>query len=244
VTPQQDGIGWFSAGVTSAVAIKLALDSGKTMRIIYFDTGWAHPDNERFIKDCEKWYGQEIITRRSKKYSSVEDVIRKRRFINGPTGALCTAELKKNVRFEIEKEAPYDFQVFGFEYSPREIKRAERFTEQYPDAKPIFPLIEKQVTKANALYMLGEAGIEVPAVYKLGFHNNNCLPCVKSGMGAMNLVRKHFPERFQLMSELEQYVGRSCIKGTFLKDLDPEAGYYPREITPECGIYCPVEDSE
>ena len=55
--------------------------------------------------------------------------------------------MKKRVRQRLEKEMDYDAQVFGFEYSKKEVNRAIRFKEQYPDAKPIFPLIEKKLTK-------------------------------------------------------------------------------------------------
>ena len=78
------------------------------------------------------------------------DVISKRRYVNGPSGALCTFELKKSVRQRLEKEIDYDGQIFGFEYSKKEINRAIRFKEQYPDAKPIFPLIEHKLNKKEA----------------------------------------------------------------------------------------------
>lgn len=55
-------IGWFSCGVTSAVACKLAIDmyGPDAVDLWYIETGLSHPDNDRFISDCEKWYGKEI----------------------------------------------------------------------------------------------------------------------------------------------------------------------------------------
>ena len=48
-------LGWFSCGVTSAVACKLAIEKfGDDVELWYIETGAAHPDNIRFIKDCEK----------------------------------------------------------------------------------------------------------------------------------------------------------------------------------------------
>jgi hypothetical protein len=55
-------LGWFSCGVTSAVACKLAIDmyGSENVDLWYIETGAAHTDNDRFIKECEKWYGKEI----------------------------------------------------------------------------------------------------------------------------------------------------------------------------------------
>ena len=118
-------IGWFSGGVTSAVAIKKALQ-WNDVQIYYFETGQHHPDNMRFLKDCEKWYGQKIHIMRNKKAGSVREVL-ERGYINSPGGALCTHLLKKEVRRTLEKYIDYDGQVFGFEYEKRQIIRAQRF---------------------------------------------------------------------------------------------------------------------
>lgn len=53
-------IAWFSCGATSAVACKIALTLYSDVRIVYIETHSGHPDNERFIRDCERWYGRKI----------------------------------------------------------------------------------------------------------------------------------------------------------------------------------------
>lgn len=240
-------IGWWSAGVTSAVACKLAIDAyGKdNVRIIYFKIDSAHEDNERFIKECEEWYGKEIEIWRSEKYTDQFDVIRKTKYVNGPSGARCTLELKKSVRFRVEKEVDYSSQVFGFEYNKKEINRAVRFLEQYPEAGAVFPLIEKRMTKPECLHFLEAAGIHRPRMYELGFPNNNCIGCVKGGAGYWNLVREHFPEQFNKMAELEEEVGRTCLKDKNgmipLKTLDPDRGRKQKIIMPDCGNFCEIE---
>jgi hypothetical protein len=239
-------IAWFSAGITSAAACKIALDTYPDVALIYIETGRAHPDNARFIADCERWYGQPIRTVRNTKYADHFDVIAKRRYVNGPGGALCTTVLKKDVRYEVERElAGYDRQVFGMEFSRKEINRAVRFSEQYPAARPVFPLIDAGLTKQDCARMLAAAGIELPAMYRLGFANNNCIGCVKGGKFYWNLVRTHFPTDFDRMAGLEREVGRSCIKGAFLDQLDPLAGR-PHEMIEagECGVFCAVEGAD
>lgn len=74
-------IAWFSCGVTSAVACKIALSLYEDVQLYYIETGSGHPDNHRFIIDCEKWYGQSIHTIRSDKYLNVEDVLTKKTIV-------------------------------------------------------------------------------------------------------------------------------------------------------------------
>lgn len=131
-------IGWWSGGVTSAVAIRIELQYSD-MQLYFCETNQHHEDNQRFKADCEKWYGQKIHTLTNTKWKSVEKVL-EHGYINGPSGAYCTKLLKKDVRVALEKIVDFDGQVFGFEYEPKQIKRAERFTEQYPASKATFPL--------------------------------------------------------------------------------------------------------
>lgn len=51
-------IAWFSCGITSAVACKLAILNDSEVEPVYIEIDSAHPDNERFIADCELWYGK------------------------------------------------------------------------------------------------------------------------------------------------------------------------------------------
>lgn len=239
-------IAWFSCGVTSAVACKIALSLYDDVQIYYIETGSGHPDNARFLSDCERWYNRPIHTIRSDKYLNVEDVLTKKRFINGPTGAACTFELKKQVRYKLEKElGSWEGQVWGFDFDPKEINRAIRFKQQYPDTKPLFPLIERQITKKDAMGMLWKAGIEIPAMYKMGYNNNNCIGCVKGGMGYWNKIRKDFPKVFDRMAKIEREVGATCLKDRsgkiFLDELSPNRGEIPEEIMPDCSLICQIE---
>ena len=81
--PEPRTVVWFSAGAPSAVAAKLMLAKGPCM-IAYTDPGSEHPDNERFIRDCEEWFGQEVVRLRSDKYTDTWDVWERTRFLVGP----------------------------------------------------------------------------------------------------------------------------------------------------------------
>ena len=234
---------WFSAGVTSAVAAKIAKDRGP-VTIAYCDTGGEHADNVRFIKDCESWLGQEIIILRSKKYSSVWDVFQKTRYLSGDNGARCTTEMKKLVRRDFE-DLENDLQVFGFDVSER--KRGAKFVENNPEVKAWFPLIESCFTKQDCIDQILKAGIALPAMYTLGYKNNNCIGCVKGQAGYWNKIRIDFPEVFARMAKQERevnaalcksYAGDGKRKRIFLDELPPDLGRYESELEIKCGLIC------
>ena len=239
-------IAWFSCGATSAVACKKALQMYDDVRIIYIETNSGHPDNERFLSDCERWYGQPIERRHNGKYHDVDEVLLRKKYINGPNGAACTSLLKKQVRYMVQDELKeWDGQVWGFDYCEREVNRAIRFKEQNPDTKPLFPLIELGITKEDALGILWKAGIDIPAMYRLGYSNNNCIGCVKGGIGYWNKIRRDFPDRFRRMAEIERQVGATCLKDEngriWLDELNPSRGDKVKPIPIQCGIVCEIE---
>lgn len=236
-------VAWFSCGADSAVACYIALQQYSNVIIYNIDTGSEHEDNQRFKQDCEEWYHHEIITTKSIRYSNVLDVIAKTKFINSPSGAPCTLHLKKKVRYSIEdsllKEyGDWDGQVFGFDCT--EHHRALRFSEQYPAAKPIYPLIEHNLSKSDCLAIIQRHNIQLPAMYRLGYTNNNCIGCVKGGKGYWNAIRQDFPSIFEKMSKMERAINHSCIKDCFLDELPPDQGRR-KSIVPECSLFCTIE---
>lgn len=44
----------------------------------------------------------------------------------------------------------------------------------------LLPLIEEGIDKQGCLDIIAAAGIKLPAMYGLGYKNNNCLGCVKA----------------------------------------------------------------
>lgn len=237
-------IAWWSGGITSAVACRLALEKYDNVKCIYIHIDSHHPDTLRFKEDCEKWYGVKIETYQSE-FRNQFEVIRKKKYVNGTKGARCTLELKKKVRERIEKELKWDNQVWGFEFEKSQINRAIRFQEQYPNTNSLFPLIENKLSKNECAGIVKNAGIELPEMYRLGYANNNCIGCVKGGAGYWNKIRKDFPEVFSEMSKAEREVKASCLKNgkkkVYLDELDENAGNESDLVFGECGIFCQVE---
>lgn len=238
-------LGWFSCGVTSAVACKIAIDEGLDVDLFYIETGAEHPDNHRFIMDCQKWFGKNIMQVRNHKFSCPLDVARKELF-NTPYGAPCTKYLKKEVRQkQIMPAYPDDvIHILGFEYTKHEANRALRWKEQQtPNC--YFPLIKYRLNKQDCLLRLKKAGIEIPEMYKLGYNNNNCIGCFKGGMGYWNKIRKDFPEVFEEVSQVEQETGHTVLKKDgkqlFLRDLQEDWGIHNDIEIPDCGLFCDIE---
>lgn len=226
---------WISAGVSSFVAGYLERDT--IDEFVYIDIDNQHPDSMRFIKDCEQVLRKRIKILKSN-YCSVENVIRQFRYVNGVNGAKCTQILKKRVRKEWEYLHQDCNLIYVWGYDSSEKDRADRLDESTPDVKNQYPLIERELTKENVHAILESLGIRRPVMYDLGYSNNNCIGCVKGGMGYWNKIRKDFPEVFGRMAVLERQVGHSCIKGVFLDELDPDAGRMESEIMPDCGVAC------
>lgn len=239
---------WFSCGAASAVAAKIVMGGWDDHEVIvaYCDTGSEHPDNQRFLKDCEAWLGQPIRVLRGK-YPDTWAVFERHRYLSGVKGARCTIELKKRVRQDFER--PFeDVQAFGFDSTERH--RANRFREQNPEVKLLTPLIDAGLTKVDCFRIIQEAGIELPAMYRLGYRNNNCIGCVKGQSGYWNKIRRDFPETFDRMAKLEREIGAAICKTeaggkrvpVYLDELDPEAGRYQELPDMSCGLLCDMEN--
>jgi 3'-phosphoadenosine 5'-phosphosulfate sulfotransferase (PAPS reductase)/FAD synthetase len=239
----------FSCGAASAVATKLTLKKYGSDRVIvsYSDTGSEHPDNKRFMADCERWFDKSVVVLKSEKYADTWALCESSGFIASRHGTACTGELKREPAYAFEK--PDDILVFG--YTVDELKRAVRIREQNFERIIETPLIEAGLSKADCLAMVERAGIELPAMYKLGFQNNNCIGCPKGGRGYWNMIRKHFPRQFERMAALQRKLGEGSAfwvepNGTklTLDRLDPGRGVQYDEPAIECGVVCEMTELE
>lgn len=225
-------VAWISAGVSSF----LAAHYGKPDRIVYIDVANQHPDSFRFLMDCQKHLDKPIEVLRDVRHGgSVDVVIEKYKYINGAGGAPCTMHLKKRVRQEWERQfdEPITY-IWGMDAD--EEARAKRLDES-SEFDNEFPLIERGLDKASCHALLAEMGVKRPAMYDLGYPNNNCIGCVKGGMGYWNAIRRDFPAVFNRRARQEREIGHSCIKGVFLDELEPGRGRMD-EVMPECSFAC------
>lgn len=221
---------WWSGGVTSAVACKIALDlfGGDNCSVIMIDTQNEDEDTYRFKDDCERWYNKPIrvITGIGDEYKSIQGVWEKHKSLNVATGAICSTKLKRIVRERWQEQNQFDYQVFGFEFDKKECNRALGLHKNHPKAKGIYPLLMMAYDKDDCLKIVQEAGIEIPRMYKLGFRNNNCFKtgCVQGGIGYWQKMQREFVDKFEAMAEMEHKL--TALRGepvTMLKDQGVES---------------------
>lgn len=234
---------WFSCGAASAVAAKIAIKKATLpVEVLYCDTlKYEHPDNMRFLEAVQEWIGQEIKVLRSSRYADIMAVFRGERFLRGPLGAPCTRFLKRDVR--VAYSLPGDQHVLGLTVD--ETKRIERFEMENPAVWPEWVLRAEGITKSDCYRILTQAGIDLPAMYRLGYRNNNCIGCVKGGVGYWNKIRRDFPEAFDRMAALERdlnhALNRLKKRPVFLDELPKDAGRFEDEDI-ECGTLCVMEE--
>lgn len=206
---------WFSCGAASAVAAKKTIEMYGDIcdiRIVNNPIKDEDEDNQRFLKDVEKWLGYTIEYAINPKYpnASCVEVWDKRQFMSGPYGAPCTLELKKEARKHWEKNNHHDWLVLGF--TSEEEHRFNRF--KMTERENILGiLIESGISKSDCFFQIMEAGIELPAIYKRGYPNANCIGCVKSSSATYwNHVREQDPEVFEERSNQSREIGARLIK--------------------------------
>lgn len=237
---------WFSCGAASAVAAKLTIEkygSFCDVRVVNNPIKEEDSDNLRFLKDVERWLGVKIESSINDKYPScsIIDVFNKRRYMSGVAGAPCTGELKKKARQQWENKNRYDYLVMGF--TAEEITRSNNF-KLSERSNLISVLIDDGLTKKDCFKIIRDAGIELPAIYKRGYPNANCIGCVKATSPTYwNHVRDKDPLAFKQRAEQSRDIGARLVrvkgKRIFLDELDPKAQGRPmKNMDFECGIFC------
>ena len=240
----------FSCGAASAVATKLMLAEYPADQVVLLNAfiKEEHEDNRRFLSDCEEWFGHPITVLRDTKYgASTHEVWRKERFMKNHLGASCSRALKRN--FLDSFRLPGDVTVLGF--TVEEKHRLDRFFDRGSDLLPVAPLIERGLTKMDCLAIVERAGIELPAMYKLGYHNANCIGCIKGGQGYWNKIRRDFPVQFEQIAAIQEELGLGANlfrrkDGTrfSLRELPVDAGHYPSEPSVECSFFCEIAEQD
>lgn len=240
----------YSCGAASAVATKLVLSKYDPKRVVitYSDTRSEHPDNKRFLADCQRWFNHEIITLASTEYADTWDLWEKSGFIVSRHGAACTGVLKREPTYSFAR--PDDIMVIG--YTAEERDRAERFRKTNFELTIETPLIDAGLLKSDCLAILERADIKLPAMYLLGYQNNNCIGCPKGGMGYWNKIRIDFPKTFERMAVIQRRLGkgsgfwreRDTGERITLDDLAPDRGNLLTEPTIECSIACHTAEQD
>ena len=237
----------FSCGAASAVATKLAIEKyGDAVEIYYTDTGSENDDNPRFIRDCEAWFGKRVNVLKSEKFNDVDEVFEARKFLVNHMGAPCTSEMKR-----IPGDAVWrvgDVEIYGYHSAERH--RVVRWQAQNTERIIECPLIDRELSKEDALGMLDRVGIVLPLMYRQGFANNNCIGCVKArdNISYWKRVRKHYPEVFKRRAAQERKfsvainrITRNGVRSEIYLDEIEEGDPKGEDFAVTCGLFCMSE---
>ena len=237
----------FSCGAASAVATKLALGLyGDRCVIVNAYVKQEHPDNRRFLADCERWFGQPVTVLRNEKYgSSTVEVFKRHRFMASRFGAKCSTLLKRELMDAWKR--PGDVMVFG--YTAEEADRLEDFRDRHPDRPVLAPLVDAGLGKEDCKAMVQRAGIELPLMYRLGYDNANCIGCVKGGEGYWRAIREDFPAEFEELAAVQADLGeganlfrnRTTGERYSLRELGP-GPVRRNEALPACSFFCELAE--
>lgn len=206
---------WYSNGSASLIATKKAIEMQPVLYPehevvvvrIFISDEYHEPERDELV---EKFLGHKILEIKDKKYdASVDKVIEITRYMSGVYGARCTKELKKAVRHAWQNDD--DVHVFGFDINEGE-RRINNLLDTEPDIDYFAPLVDLGMSKQDCFLEQFEAGIPLAKMYQLGYHNNNCVGCLKAGgAGYWNKIRKDFPEVFAKRAEQERLLNTALV---------------------------------
>lgn len=231
----------FSTGISSATIGLLCKDEiDLSLRCVMPD---EHPDSERFANDfysISKINHEDLIT----PYRNVATVLFMFPTIGRHSKCRDWMKIRPRKLWELKNPGRHTY-FWGYDCSEK--NRAENLILNMPEHNHRFPLIERNLSKQDCHGICENIGLKRPAMYNLGFKNNNCIGCPKGGMWYWNMIRKYFPEKFNEMAILERertdMKGKtySFINGIYLDELLPDQGREEDEISTECGFMCGIE---
>ena len=224
----------YSGGAGSAMAAYLvAQQQPKEDIILHFhDVRGGHDeDMYRFNADVSAFLGLPITEYSDER--TIWKVIKENHCLPGIWMPFCTRILKLEVGDRFYNQLPYfiyhrdnpdseelalypdvPYQLYTG-YCAGEERRVEK-----AKVKVNYPVFDAGLTSADCKRIISEEwGIELPRAYQW-FEHNNCIPCWKANSkDTWKLVWEHYPERYQMAIEMEEYTGHTHFKGISLKDL-------------------------
>jgi hypothetical protein len=216
-----------SSGASSAVAAERTMAKyGKdNVDLVFADTTVEHADNYRFLNDLEKRWGKPII--RLADGRNPQTVWDDKQLIPTDQFAPCTYELKLKLIIEhVQKLRAQGYAVvMCVGMSLKDTRKKSPLADKYPPhmgkwypgrmlatavnwskaglAFVDFPCMNKPVD-FDVLETVKTWGIELPAMYAMGFTSANCEgKCPKGGVKHWRRVLTHFPVAFKEIEDWE-----------------------------------------
>jgi len=197
-----------SGGVPSAVATERVIQRfGRENVVIWFaNTSWEDEDLYRFVRDCMKRWGGELVEYRDGR--TPLQVAEDKSIIPNQRIAPCSFKLKIEPFTKFLKSHSKPVTVcLGLDWS--EVHRMDAPKKNYESINGVtvdYPLMWKPYELRNYFDVVkNEWGIQTPRLYDEGFPHNNCGGrCVKQGIKEWRRLMLHHPERFAEVRDWEQ----------------------------------------
>jgi hypothetical protein len=185
----------------------------KSVILLFTDTLIEDQDLYRFLNDAQKYFHCKLIKIADGRtpWQVFKDV----RWLGNSRLAQCSHILKQKTAEKWIKEnfKPDECILYlGIDWS--EEHRTKAPVKNWEPYKVEFPMCEEPyLTKEDMLAFLQKKGIEVPALYKLGFSHNNCGGmCVRGGQGHFIHLLNKLPDRFAALEvfekDMQEYLGK------------------------------------
>jgi hypothetical protein len=215
-------VAMFSSGAGSAGAAKRVADRYGTddLVLLFADVNGEHGDNYRFLREAAEWIGGElvIIDNGGKTIWQVFDEVR---FLGNSRIDPCSRVLKREpMRKWLEDNCDPENTVsyLGFDWT--EAHRHDRAAGYWAPWKMESPLLwEPFVDKSQVMERLAKAGIEPPALTRMGFPHANCGGgCVKAGIKQFVSLLEKQPDTFAEWEWQEERLRKKLGNVAILRD--------------------------
>ena len=221
----------WSGGVSSAVAGLLALELYGSLHFAFLETNRESEETYRFLEDYEQHTGVKINRYQSTLFNNPDEVWEHDLAFIYANGARCSSELKRQVSRSQVADKLNDYgQVFGFDYTAPELKRATSMIINMPELNGLFPLQDAKMNRSDVFKYLAKVGLKAPKTY-IHFANNNCLGkldspiggCVRGAVGYWQAMREHYPHKYEYMGRREHEItalkkAKMIADGTYTED--------------------------
>lgn len=226
----------YSGGAGSAMAAYLVAQKVPKNDIIllFHDVRGGHDyDMYRFNADVSAFLGLPITEYSDER--TIWEVIKEKRCLPSLFIPFCTDILKWQTaeRFysqlswfvNHDKHSESELQLYPDEpftlYNGYGVEEAKRIKNNCKSPYKVeYPVFDAGLTSADCKRIIAEEwGIKLPRAYQW-FEHNNCIPCWKSGSkDYWRKVWEHYPERYQMAIEMEEYTGHTHFKKISLREL-------------------------
>lgn len=212
----------YSMGICSAYIAVRWQEDGKNPICLWSDTKREDDDTYRFAREVADRWNLNIVEASDGR--DLWDVFRQQKMIPARQVPMCSIRMKIKPAqewFTANDDKPG---LVAYGYDMDEEDRAARTLARWPyrNLRPVFPLLDWGVSKAQCFGLFNERGIQPPRMYR-HFRHANCLPCKNFRRNDWNALLKHYPEKFEEAARFEEETGLRWMQdGPLLRVVEEE----------------------